>query len=186
MIKTPKCIIVTGRPGSGKSTLSIELGNLLHLPVICRDTLKEGYVSTFEVRHDRLPDDTNKKVTDFFFSTVLSYMEAKVSVVIEAAFQHGLWSSIIPILREKSQVIIIICEIDPEICAKRHLERGLSDPSREHFHGDKRVSVFKEFGKFLPPGKYIPPNFELPTLEVSTLDGYSPSLSAIENFVKSQ
>ena len=50
------------------------------------------------------------------------------------------------------------------------------------FHGDKRVTIFKETGKFEPGGEYIPPNYAVPTLYVSTEDGYKPGLSKIVEF----
>ena len=55
MNKTPKCVIVTGRPGAGKTTLSKELAQQLWMPVVSHDEIKEGYVNTFGVQHDQLP-----------------------------------------------------------------------------------------------------------------------------------
>ena len=52
--RKPMCIIVTGRPGSGKTTLSKKLARRLWMPVISRDEIKEGYVNTYGVRHDEL------------------------------------------------------------------------------------------------------------------------------------
>jgi adenylate kinase family enzyme len=72
MNEKPKCIIVTGRAGSGKTTLAKQLGEHLWMPVISRDQIKEGYVNTYGVKHDRLPADTDRLVTDFFFEIVIS------------------------------------------------------------------------------------------------------------------
>jgi hypothetical protein len=69
------------------------------------------------------------------------------------------------------------------LCAQRHLKRGLDDPTREFYHGDKRVKVFRETGEFLGPGNYDPPSFEVPTINVSTVDGYSPDLATIRDFI---
>jgi hypothetical protein len=33
----------------------------LYLPKVTRDEIKEGYVSTFGVKHDQLPEDTNAR-----------------------------------------------------------------------------------------------------------------------------
>lgn len=63
--KKPKCIIVTGRAGAGKTTLAKKLGERLWMPVISRDEIKQGYVNTFGIEHDRLPPETDRFVTDF-------------------------------------------------------------------------------------------------------------------------
>ena len=47
LTKKPKLVVVSGRPGAGKTTLAKKLGELIKLPVFCRDEFKEGYVSTF-------------------------------------------------------------------------------------------------------------------------------------------
>ena len=73
--------------------------------------------------------------------------------------------------------------MDAVLCAQRHLERGLRDPSREFYHGDKRVKVFRETGEFLEPGNYDPPSFDVPTLRVATIDEYSPDLVEIREFI---
>jgi predicted kinase len=176
-------VIITGRPGSGKTTLAKRLSELLHMPMLSRDELKEGFVSTFGVSHDELPADTNRKVTDLFFFATQMLLEAKVSLIVEAAFQHKLWKEIIVPWSSVSRLRLVICEADPIQCAQRHLNRGLDDPTREFYHGDKRVRIFKETGEFLGPGDYDAPSFDVPTLRVSTAEGYSPELTAIRGFV---
>lgn len=60
-MNNPKCILITGRPGSGKTTLTDKLSKHLYIPKISRDELKEGYVNTFGIKHDLLPKDTNEQ-----------------------------------------------------------------------------------------------------------------------------
>ncbi len=185
MDKKPKCIVVTGRPGSGKTTLAGELSRRMCLPKISRDEIKEGYVNTFGVKHDQLPKDTNGVVNEVFFETVLGLLRGNVSVLVEAAFQHKLWDLVIPRITEIARTHIIVCECGAEMSARRHLERGLADPKREFFHGDKRVAIFRETGKFEPGGEYVPPTYDVPTLTVSTIDGYEPGLDEVVEFVGS-
>lgn len=184
--KKPKCIIVTGRAGAGKTTLSKKLGQRLWMPVISRDEIKEGYVNTFGVKHDELPPETDRIITDFFFETVYQFLSNKISLIIEAAFQHSVWEWKMPKIIELSYPFIIICSIDAEIAAQRHLQRGLKDPRREFYHEDKRVSLYRATGDMGTPQPYIAPNFDLPTLQVLTENDYSPDLEEITNKIESQ
>lgn len=183
MKSKPKCVIITCRPGSGKSTLSWELCSILHMPLVSRDIIKEGLVCTFGVSHDRLPAEANREATETFFSIVEKHLERNVSVLVEAAFQHKVWEVVIDGWATISDLYFLICEVDPELAAQRHLERGLKDPNRGFFHGDHRVSAFKETGEVLPAGEYAPPSFEFPSLRVDTTDGYVPGLATIKDFV---
>jgi predicted kinase len=186
MNSKPKCIIVTGRAGSGKTTLSKKLGQQLWMPVISRDEIKEGYVNTFGVKHDGLPPETDRLVTDFFFDIVSRFLAGKVSVIIEAAFQHAVWEWRMPKILELSHPFIIICSIDAEIAAQRHLKRGLDNPRREFYHEDKRVSLYRATGDIGTPQPYVAPNFNVPTLKVLTENDYSPSINEITLQIESQ
>jgi 2-phosphoglycerate kinase len=177
--KKPKCIIITGRAGSGKTTLAKKLAHRLWMPVISRDEIKEGYVRTHGVRHDELPPATDGVVTSLFFEIVEQHLAGQVSVVIEAAFQHKVWEHRMPRLLELSQPHFIVCRIDEDIAAQRHLERGLRDPRREFCHNDKRVTLFRATGEIGTPQPYEAPDFEVPTINVSTENDYSPALEEI-------
>ncbi len=124
MNQKPRCIIVSGRPGSGKTTLAGELSRRLYLPKLSRDEIKEGYVNTFNVKHDQLPKDTNGRVNDVFFEITLNLLKGNVSVVIEAAFQHKLWNLVMPQIQQVAQAYIVVCDLDAETSARRHLDRG--------------------------------------------------------------
>jgi hypothetical protein len=149
------------------------------MPVISRDEIKEGYVNTFGVKHDQLPRDTDRIVSDFFFDITYQYLTNKVSVIIEAAFQHAVWEPRIPRILELSLPLLIVCSIDEETAAQRHLQRGLANPRREFYHEDKRVSLYRATGDIGTPGKYSAPKLNVPTIQVSTDVEYIPCIDEI-------
>lgn len=185
VFRKPICVIVTGRPGSGKTTLSGKLAERLWMPVIGRDRIKEGYVNTHGVKHDRLPPDTNRVVSNLFFEIANQYLAAKISVIIEAAFQHSVWEERIQAIRELSIPVFVVCTVDGMVAARRHLQRGLDDPDREFYHGDKRVEIFRKTGEIAPPGDYQAPNFDVPTIHVSTEGEYSPGIDKLVKRIRS-
>jgi len=155
------------------------------MPIISRDEIKEGYVNTYGVKHDQLSPDTNGLVSDLFFEIVNQYLANNISVVIEAAFQHEVWEPRIPEILELASAWIILCAAEDEVAARRHLQRGLENPDREFFHGDRRVGHYRKTGEMSPPGPYAPPKFNVPTIKVSTDGEYVPCIDEIVKQIQS-
>ncbi len=182
----PKCIIITGRPGSGKNTLAVKLARRLWMPLVSRDEIKEGLVNTFGVKHDLLPPETNGRATELFFGLVNEYLGAQISVVLEAAFQHKVWAPRMMRILELASPFIIQCSVDDAVAARRYLERGLADESREYYHGDNLVIHYRKTGEILPAAGFTPPKFDLPTIEVSTDGEYKPGIEEIVKQIRSR
>lgn len=140
----PYLLVVTGRPGSGKTTFARELSKSICMPVISRDQIKEGYVHTFGKRHSELPEDTNLKVTEIFFASTKNLLRSKISLIAEAAFQHKIWEAMLKDYSNIARVYLLICKVDEKVALERYIRRGLDNPLREYFHGDKGVDLARQ------------------------------------------
>jgi predicted kinase len=178
----PLLIVVTGRVGSGKTTLAHALANQVHCPAFCRDEFKEGFVNTMGSSHDSLGKDTSWGIYETFFQAVELMAARGISLVVEAAWDHKAWAPKLQPLQDVSRMSIVICSVDPQVARARSIERGLADSTRERFHGDRYVRAAKE-GIRLPVGSYDPPRLSVPTLVVDTADGYEPEMGEIVSFV---
>jgi predicted kinase len=176
----PTVIVVTGPPGSGKTTLAHKLSKEIGCPAICRDEIKAGYVLTQNKSHDELGEDVNAKITNMFFDIVNAYLRYGVTVVIEAAFQHKVWAPRLYEMRNVAKVELLICSVDPWLALERRQRRLLANPNRVKFHGDKvTVASSSPYAS----QSYDSPSLDVPTLQVNTTNEYDPKFETIVHFV---
>ena len=172
----PSLIVITGRPGSGKTTLAHAISKQMHYPLVSRDEIKEGYINTVNTPHDKLPQDTNMNISNLFFNIIELMLDSQISIVIEAAFQHKVWKQKLEPLFEKGRIKMIMCLIDPWLAKERIANRQNSEPMREKYHGNFTINT-------LGITEYELPKLSVPTLEVDTTNKYIPGIDIIIEFI---
>ena len=55
----------------------------------------------------------------------------------------------------------------------------------QFYHEDKRVSIYRATGEIGTPGKYVAPEFNVPTIQVSTDGEYIPCIDEIVKQIQS-
>src|SRR5690349_2024644 len=87
-VSQPSLVVVSGPAGAGKTTLAHKLAMGIGCPAVSRDEIKEGMVHAVGAAFAAAPgDQLTKQATSVFFATLGLLVEARVTVVAEAAFQ---------------------------------------------------------------------------------------------------
>ncbi|MEV6635384.1 AAA family ATPase [Actinoplanes sp. NPDC051470] len=166
----PALIVVSGQPGSGKTTLAHEIARAVGCPAICRDEIREGMTLA------GTPDRTMRRTYDAFFDTLGVLLRAGCTVVAEAAFQDRLWRPILSPLAGLAAIRIVRCHVDPVVALAR-VEQRLAIPTRAAH--DDRGHLSRP-----PDASWTPISLDVPTLDVDTTDGYHPGLDLIAGFAR--
>ena len=170
----PALVVVSGAPGSGKTTLAHAVARRVGCPAICRDEIREG------MAHAGTPDPTMRRTLDAFFDTLGVLLRAGVSVVAEAAFQDRLWRPILSPLSGLATIRVIRCATDTRVARDRIARRLLTERNRAA-HGDRSLLRSLDDGS-RSLDDWTPIALSVPTLVVDTTDGYAPGLDEIAAF----
>lgn len=174
----PTLVVVSGPPGSGKTTIAHRLARAIGCPAVCRDEIKEGMVHAHPDFEQGWPGDPlTRRTYTVFFDIASLLIRSQVTVVAEAAFQHELWARGLDEIGDLADIRIIQCHVDPAVAHVRRLRRDTEDPLRRAHAGrgeslnlDDTLRRYESFQRL---------SYAAPAIDVDTTDGYSPDLSEI-------
>lgn len=177
-------VIISGAPGSGKTTLARQVAHALGCPLISRDEINEGIFHTFNHDLNIASKDRVARITfDAFFRTIELLLSASVSIVADAAFQNHKWLLGLERLETEANTRVIHCETDPDLARRRLSERNINAPDTPGSRRAGRARRIDANGQPAPAG-FQRLALPVPTLRVTTTDGYDPGLDEIVTFVR--
>jgi predicted kinase len=179
----PALVVISGPPGSGKTTLAHQLAAAVGCPAVCRDEIKEGMALTAGGFTPGPGDELNRRTLPVFFGVVELLVRAGVTTVAEAAFQHHVWRPRLAPLLPLARLLVLHCTADPEAAFDRVASRQAAGGARLT-HPDPaaagRDAFLRQFAEFARPALGVP------AVEVDTTSSYRPGLAEIAALVARQ
>lgn len=126
----PLYVVVSGPPGSGKTTLAAAIAQQLRLPLVAKDLIKETLMSVLAVPDVETSRLIGRVAVEVMYSVAAS---APSGAVIEANFHRSISRSSIQAL--PGQIIEIFCRCNREVALARYRERT---EQRHPGHFDQR------------------------------------------------
>jgi predicted kinase len=115
-------IVVSGPPGSGKTTLAVALAPALNLPLIAKDTIKEALMSVLPV-----PDtDSSRALGRASMAALYAVAAQSDGAVLESVWHRS--RSLPDLQRLVGNLVEVFCRCDARIAAQRYAARAGSRP----------------------------------------------------------
>ena len=132
-VRQPHLILVTGLPGTGKSTLARAVARHFAIPLIGKDTIKEplfDVIGAADRQDSRCLSDASFAV---MFALLRDCLAAGIDVILEGNFRPGEHEG--ALLDCPVRIVQVLCHV-PEPVRVARLKARATDPSRHPGHRD--------------------------------------------------
>lgn len=187
-VQRPRLVVITGEPGSGKTTLGHELARALRVPFLARDDVRAGLFVTRGAWFDRpgtVPEPD--EAVEAFLRIVETMVGEGVSCVVEYVIRRDRPEPLQRLTADADCVVLTTWCREPleRFAARNRADRLLNRPAVLEALGfatiDEHTASATE--RMRAVAREMQVEFEQPSLRVNTDDGYVPGLDDIVDFV---
>lgn len=169
MQRKPLMIILSGAPGSGKTTLAKAIADYLRLPHIPRDDVLRGMELTRGGEINRGGEGVQA-----YFGILETLCELGVSFVTDGTLYRGLSERDV-----KERFVPIATVINVHTRSRNEYERFVQREKQREGWSDEWVESHMDRLKEIYNDTVDPLDFGVPIIEVDANDGYDPSLPEV-------
>jgi predicted kinase len=167
-------VLVTGPPGSGKSSLAQPLAERLDLPLLMKDVIKEAIHDGLGRR--RLTEDESHLIGAATYEVIWATAALMPSLMIECNFRPDDERQVEHLLALHPSPIEVYCRCAPEVAATRfRLRHEAGERHPVHVLDELPIAMIEEFGR--PMG--LGPVIEVDTTESVDVDAVADRLRAL-------
>ena len=185
----PWLILVTGEPGSGKTSLGVRLAEALRLPFFTRDQVRGGMLGTAGLWTNDLHDTPPREAAvDALVDIVEAAARRGVSLVLELVVTPERRDALRRIEAAANCLVVLTNARDAAARAERRdrVDPLLSRPNVLSALGQDSMDAFLRSPLREAVRSTTQADFDLPTLRVSTDDGYAPHVGQVVDWIVEQ
>ncbi|MBB6018253.1 AAA family ATPase [Deinococcus radiopugnans] len=182
MSRKPLLVLVTGVPGSGKTTLAAALNARLGFALLSRDDFQVRLWNLWQDQPDLLPH-VPRAHWAAYYATVDALLDTGVSVVAEGSVHTTRGAAEIAVLLPKADAVVIHCVASRAVTHERFRTRtGVGRRQHPAYTDAENLRQMEE-----NPARWAhfeqPVALEIPKLIVDTGGSYQPRLDNILEFI---